>query len=63
MEQSLLLGQPTELLIKQLSDPGITLKDLDNFCNSNLELRKACRTNPLFIALKITSKPLQELYS
>jgi len=61
MEQSLLLDQPTELLIKQLSDPGITLKDLDNFCNSNSELRKACRTNPLFIALREGKTPAVDI--
>jgi len=61
MEQPSLLGQPTELLIKQLSDPGITLKDLDNFCNSNSELREACRTNPLFIALREGKTPAVDI--
>jgi len=58
MEQPSLLGQPVELLVKQLSDPEITLEDFDNFCNSNSELREICRTNPLFVDLRERKTPV-----
>jgi len=61
MAQPSLLGQPTELLLVQLSDPEITLKDFDNFCNSNSKLREMCRTDPRFIALRANKIPVAEM--
>jgi len=57
-QPSFLLGQPVELLVKQLSDPEITLEDFDNFCNSNSELKLACLTNPLFVDLRERKTPV-----
>lgn len=58
MNQSSLLGQPIELLVKQLSDPEITLEDFNNFCNSSSKLREISRTNPLFIGLRERKTPI-----
>jgi len=39
-------------LFQQLSDPNVTLNEIENFCATNRDLRELCRTDPWFIQLK-----------
>ena len=67
-EEYILSGQPIELLLTQLSDPSITLQDVESVCATNREIRKLCKTDPWFIKLKegkrisvsIRRSPLEE---
>ena len=62
-----LFEQPFELLLKQLSDPDITLEDIKNFCMSSKKARELCQTNPLFIKLiqgkRYAIKIYRDIYS
>lgn len=51
-KEYLISGQPVEVLYKQLSEPTVTLQDIENFCISSRKARELCLTNPLFRELR-----------
>ena len=62
MSQPLIIkGQPFELLVKQLSDSNLTLKDFNNFCNSNSELRKESILNPVLRSIRENKTPIIDI--
>lgn len=60
-EEYLISVQPYELLLKQLSDPNVTLQDVENLCATNRKIRTLCKTDPQFIKLREGKKVYVEI--